>query len=542
MQKLALLIGVSEYESGLSPLPSALKDVEALQRVLKHPEMGNFTQVKLLINPDPKIMEEEIEALFSGRNREDLVLLFFSGHGLRDDKGNLYFATRTTRKSTANDFIKASTVPARFIQERMSDSRCQQQILILDCCHSGAIADGLPTKGDHPVDVQTQLGGQGRVVLTSSTETQPSRAGKQGDDLSVYTQYIVEGIETGEGDDDRDGLVSVEELHNYAKRKVQAVTNNAMKPQIYSMREGFNIVIAEALKSDPHAIYREEAERLYQPGKLSFRGTLRRRDRKILQALCCTLSLSAEDATDIEREVLQAQSERQEKLRQFWRIVEPIVDGKQPITPQTRRTLLRLQRILNLRLEDIDPAFADVLNPNSGISANSIKQLRRSRRSRPQSFVLRFLRVGMAVSVGAIATQLLSPTFLPDSLFNSTLNHWCPPSLATPNPSAVHPVASSWQPLDQISVIKHSTNVAAQQMQQTQQYLAALKPAKQAMHHQSQAGKNRKAWQAIAQQWRTASRRMSAIQSGPYAKRAKLKAVEYQHHAAQARKKAQQPP
>ena len=42
MKKLALLIGVSEYEYELNPLPGALKDVDAIQRVLQHPDMGDF--------------------------------------------------------------------------------------------------------------------------------------------------------------------------------------------------------------------------------------------------------------------------------------------------------------------------------------------------------------------------------------------------------------------------------------------------------------------------------------------------------------------
>ncbi len=40
MAKVALLIGVSEYKHGLNPLPSALKDVEAMQRVLANPEIA----------------------------------------------------------------------------------------------------------------------------------------------------------------------------------------------------------------------------------------------------------------------------------------------------------------------------------------------------------------------------------------------------------------------------------------------------------------------------------------------------------------------
>ncbi len=96
MVKVALLIGVSNYE-GLNTLPAAIKDVEAMQRVLYEPEMGGFDQVQTLINPDnPTKTQQAIEELFSGRTKEDLVLLFFSGHGIKDSSGKLYFATHTT--------------------------------------------------------------------------------------------------------------------------------------------------------------------------------------------------------------------------------------------------------------------------------------------------------------------------------------------------------------------------------------------------------------------------------------------------------------
>ncbi|MEG3920819.1 caspase family protein [Microcoleus sp. T3_A4] len=99
MAKIALLVGVSEYAEGLNPLPGAVKDVEAMQRVLRHPEMGGFDEVKMLPNPEPLAMQEAIETLFSGRDKADLALLFFSGHGVKDDSGRLYFASRLTRKN-----------------------------------------------------------------------------------------------------------------------------------------------------------------------------------------------------------------------------------------------------------------------------------------------------------------------------------------------------------------------------------------------------------------------------------------------------------
>nr|WP_017317424.1 caspase family protein [Mastigocladopsis repens] len=60
MVKVALLIGASEYGEGLSPLLGAAKDVEAIQRVLQNPEMGNFDEVRPLLNVDPQVMQEAI--------------------------------------------------------------------------------------------------------------------------------------------------------------------------------------------------------------------------------------------------------------------------------------------------------------------------------------------------------------------------------------------------------------------------------------------------------------------------------------------------
>ncbi|NET52927.1 MAG: caspase family protein, partial [Merismopedia sp. SIO2A8] len=80
MVKVALLIGVSEYGPGLTALPMALKNVESMQRVLQHAEMGGFDEVKTLVNPNPPLMRKAIEALCSERTQDDFVVLFFSGY------------------------------------------------------------------------------------------------------------------------------------------------------------------------------------------------------------------------------------------------------------------------------------------------------------------------------------------------------------------------------------------------------------------------------------------------------------------------------
>ena len=116
MAKVALLIGVSEYETGLNPLPGAVKDVEAMQRVLAHPEMGDFAQenITVLKNPQRQAIEDAIYKLFDNRQKDDLLLFYFSGHGVKDESGKLYLSTCKTRKNNGK-LVKPSAVAASYL-------------------------------------------------------------------------------------------------------------------------------------------------------------------------------------------------------------------------------------------------------------------------------------------------------------------------------------------------------------------------------------------------------------------------------------------
>ncbi|MFM7715194.1 MAG: caspase domain-containing protein, partial [Microcystis sp.] len=108
MAKFALLIGVSEYSEGLRPISSAILDVEAMRRVLEHPDMGAFDQVTVLPNPDKGSMERAVEDLFTNRQRDDLVLLYFSGHGLKDRTAEFCLSARDTERDQ-NGELRIST-------------------------------------------------------------------------------------------------------------------------------------------------------------------------------------------------------------------------------------------------------------------------------------------------------------------------------------------------------------------------------------------------------------------------------------------------
>ena len=112
-RKVALLIGVSEYGEGIPSLTAPRNDVIAMKRVLENPKMGGFDDVKILPDPDLAQMQTAVQQIFASRSKDDLVLLFFSGHGITDDNNKLYLAT----KGTSKDLYKTTSVPASFIPD-----------------------------------------------------------------------------------------------------------------------------------------------------------------------------------------------------------------------------------------------------------------------------------------------------------------------------------------------------------------------------------------------------------------------------------------
>ena len=358
MAKVALLIGVSEYEVGLNPLPAAVKDVVALQRILKDSEMGDFDEVKTLTNPEPQAMQYEVETLFSGRSKDDFVLLFFSGHGIKDDSNNLYFATRITKKSEKGDLIRSTAVPARFVHEVMNNSRAKRQAIILDCCFSGAFDPSLFSKDDGSVDLQGQLGAEGRVVLTSSSSTQYSFE-QQGSDLSLYTRYLIEGIETGAGDRDEDGKISMLELHDYATSRVQE-TAPSMTPKLITLKDmGFDLVLAKAKVTDPKLRYRRQVE------KYSSRGAISPIGRTILDRLQIQLRISTQIAKEIETEVLRPYQERLDNIQRYQQAFAGSVKHEYPLSRHVLSELEDLLEILGLRREDVDSLEQEIIAQTS---------------------------------------------------------------------------------------------------------------------------------------------------------------------------------
>jgi ABC-type branched-subunit amino acid transport system substrate-binding protein len=223
----ALIIATDQHtDPGLRRLRAPASDAWALAAVLRDPGIGGF-EVRTLLNEPAHVVNLAVEEFFADRRPGDLLLVHFSGHGVKDEDGELYFAA----SNTVLGRLGATAVAAEFVSRRMSRSRSRRVVLLLDCCYAGAFERGLVARAGTEVGIEQQFGGRGRAVITASSAMEYAfEAGELTDARevppSVFTSALVQGLETGEADRDQDGLVGLDELYDYVYDQVRAATPN----------------------------------------------------------------------------------------------------------------------------------------------------------------------------------------------------------------------------------------------------------------------------------------------------------------------------
>src|SRR3989304_5708220 len=131
----------------------------------------------------------------------------------------------------------------------MDQSRSRRQVLILDCCNSGAFAQGTKAEVGGAMGMTTALQGYGRFVLTASDATQFAWEGDKviGEtDNSLFTHFLVKGLE-GDADSDSDGRITVDELYDYAYEQISRVTPKQTPTKSATKQEG-EIVLRQNMR------------------------------------------------------------------------------------------------------------------------------------------------------------------------------------------------------------------------------------------------------------------------------------------------------
>jgi formylglycine-generating enzyme required for sulfatase activity len=239
----ALLIANARYsDPTLSALGGTEVDVKALEAVLADPAIGGY-QVQTSLDEPIHQLRQCIERFFVLQAPKDgLLLLYLSGHGVKDRDGRLYFAAADTE----SQFLMSTGLAATFIQEASERSRCRRQVFIFDACFSGAFAKGYTHKADQKVHAQEPFsGGTGKIILTASDDMQYAWVGDEIEGsaaASVFTRHLVEGLRTGAAAKDA-ATVTAERLYQYVHERVLQ-DHPAQKPQFWCFGLKGDLVLA----------------------------------------------------------------------------------------------------------------------------------------------------------------------------------------------------------------------------------------------------------------------------------------------------------
>ena len=115
-------------DAGLRQLTAPAHDAEDLAAVLRDPAIAGF-DVTVLLNEPHHVVGEAIADFYGDCRREDLTLLYFSGHGLKDDEGRLHLAMTNTRREA----LMFTALSAAQLNEAMDACASRRKVLILDC-------------------------------------------------------------------------------------------------------------------------------------------------------------------------------------------------------------------------------------------------------------------------------------------------------------------------------------------------------------------------------------------------------------------------
>ncbi len=178
--KKALVVGINNYPS--YPLRGCINDASSIAKILETNGDGspNF-DVRLETDVQTKSnLKTMIVELFSGKS--DTVLLYFSGHGFLNEIGG-YLVTPDHKKYDEGISMDEILILA-------NQSKVKDKIIILDCCHSGAM--GSPTING----AVSQLS-EGISILTASRDDEPSM---EINGHGVFTSLLLDALQGGAAD------------------------------------------------------------------------------------------------------------------------------------------------------------------------------------------------------------------------------------------------------------------------------------------------------------------------------------------------------
>ncbi|MCF2150443.1 caspase family protein [Desmonostoc muscorum LEGE 12446] len=197
----ALVVGINTYSyERLPSLTAPAQDAEAIAKLLEQYGQFNVKRLPSVKNKENNTvrvgqktpvtltqLEEAIVQLFKpeGKNAPDTALLYFSGHGLRKNRGIQQGFLVT---SDVNPDLGNWGLSLQWLRQLLQDSEVKQQIIWLDCCYSGELLNFAEA------DPGERGKGRDRCFIAASREFEVAYEA-MGSSYSVLTEALLQGLD-----------------------------------------------------------------------------------------------------------------------------------------------------------------------------------------------------------------------------------------------------------------------------------------------------------------------------------------------------------
>lgn len=220
----AVVIGVATYNH-MPVLRYTDDDAYRVYAFLKSPAGGALEddQIRILIDEEAtkKNIMTTMTDIFGKAGKNDLILLYFSGHGL---KGSFlpYDFDGYNNKLLHEE-----------INTVLDRSKAKYKLAIADACHSGSLlamrSTRLPSMlSNFYENLAKSEPGTALIMSSKSDETSLESSGlRQG----VFSHFLIRGLK-GEADINNNKIISIEELYQFVFEKVRGYTGNQQSPVI----------------------------------------------------------------------------------------------------------------------------------------------------------------------------------------------------------------------------------------------------------------------------------------------------------------------
>jgi hypothetical protein len=230
----AVVIGVGGYESSVVPrLRYAVADADAVYQTLL---AAGFKKENVLLLTDKTERKPTLRNIkwalgtFLARSahKDDLVMIYFAGHGASEvDQRGIErdgLSKYLVPVDADPDDLYSTALPMDEMQNVLARIEAERVTVFLDSCYSGAAggrtfaSTKTRTVSVDDIFLDRLTRSKGRAIVTAS---RPSELSIELAELGhgIFTYYLVRGLQ-GYADNNRDGIVSLQELYEYLAQEV----------------------------------------------------------------------------------------------------------------------------------------------------------------------------------------------------------------------------------------------------------------------------------------------------------------------------------